>query len=111
MSKEKILKQILKRLDRLEKTVFGIASNVKSYAKKISKTCIKVSLPALILPLREQGFFKQPKTPEEVHKRLQSIYPCDLNRVEVALLRLHKKRQLRRISKVVKDKKIIAYVW
>lgn len=109
MDTKKILKQILDRLDYLEKAVFGKTINV-SHIAKIAKIQKKNSLPTLILQLREKGFFKQPKIPQEVHKKLQPIYPCDLNRVEVALLRLYKKRQLRKTSKIVGRKKVIAYV-
>lgn len=69
------------------------------------------TLPAWILKLRDEGIFKQPKTAKEAHAKLQSYYPCDLNRVEVALLRLQKRRQLRKASKGVGDKKQVAYVW
>lgn len=105
---EKIIKQILKRLNRLEKTVFNKDTIAQAKKPRTSKI---VSLPDLILRLRDQGFFKQPKIALEVHKKIQPIYPCDFNRVEVALLRLYKKRQLRKTSKIVKDKKNIAYVW
>lgn len=69
------------------------------------------TLPAWIVKLRDEGLFKQPKTAKEAHARLQSHYPCDLNRVEVALLRLQKRRQLRKASKGLGDKKQVAYVW
>jgi len=69
------------------------------------------TLPAWILKLRDEGQFKQPKTAREAHAKLQSYFPCDLNRVEVALLRLQKRKQLRKASKVVGDKKQVAYVW
>ncbi len=69
------------------------------------------SLPAWILRLRDQGIFKQPKTAKEAHAKLQLHYPCDLNRVEVALLRLQKRKQLRKASKGTGDKKQVAYVW
>ena len=109
MSKEKNLKQILSRLKRLEIAVFGTAGG--GLIKKTPKTIKKNSLPKLIIQLRGQGFFKQPKTPLEVQKKLQPIYPCDPNRVEVALLRLHKKKQLRKTSRIVGGKKVLTYVW
>lgn len=89
MSK-KTIKQILKRLDRLEKTVF--LKTKKRSMREVSAPKRKSSLPHSILQLREQKFFKQPKTPLEVHKKLRPTYHCDLNRVEVALLRLNKKK-------------------
>lgn len=79
--------------------------------RNVQKVSVCKSLSDHIIELRDGGYFKQPKTAQEVHKKLQPIYPCDLNRVEVALLRLYKKRQLRKTSKIVGRKKIIAYVW
>lgn len=74
-------------------------------SKKSSK------LPDHILSLRDAGFMKQPKTGDEVHAKLQPIYHCDQNRVEVAMLRLHKKRLLRKTSKTVGKRNKVAYVW
>ena len=68
-------------------------------------------LPTHILQLRVGGFFKQPRTPKEVRMKLVKIYPCDLNRIEVGLLRIQGRRQLRKTSKVIGKKKQIAYVW
>ncbi len=65
----------------------------------------------LRITVRDQGIFKQPKTAKEAHAKLQLHYPCDLNRVEVALLRLQKRKQLRKASKGTGDKKQVAYVW
>ena len=64
-----------------------------------------------ILELRNKGFLSQPKTAEEVHKKLQETYHCELNRVAVALLRLSNRKQLRRASKVIDKKTYQAYVW
>lgn len=68
-------------------------------------------LPDHILSLRDAGFMKQPKTGDEVHAKLQPTYHCEENRVEVAMLRLHKKRLLRKTSKTVGKRKKVAYVW
>ena len=67
------------------------------------------TLPDHILRLKEEGFFRQPHTASEAHKKLQETYPCDLNRVEVALYRLSKKRLLRRISKGAGKNNQVAY--
>ena len=69
------------------------------------------TLPDWVLKLRTEGFFRQPKIPMEVHEKLQSQYPCDPNRVAVAVLRLHKRKELRKTSKVIAGKKQVAYVW
>jgi len=110
MDQKEINKQIFKRIEKIEKAVFAKGINPIG-TKKNLKLGVKTSLPNLILKLRDDRFFSQPKSVSEVHKKLQPIYPCDFNRVEVALLRLYKKRQLRKTSKMVGSKKIIAYVW
>lgn len=68
-------------------------------------------LPEFLLQLRDQGYFKQPKTYNEAHSKLASIYPCESARVRVALIRLQKGRQLRKAPKVVNGRKQNAYVW
>lgn len=69
------------------------------------------SLPDQILRLREDRFFTQPKTYNEVHAKIQSVYPCDGDRVKVACLRLQKRKELRKSSKIVGKKSQVAYVW
>jgi len=68
-------------------------------------------LPEHILTLREDGFFCEPRTPSEVHAKLLESYHCLLNRVQMALLRLHRKRELRKTTKKIVDHEHIAYVW
>jgi hypothetical protein len=68
-------------------------------------------LPTHILALREEGFFAQPKTFNEVHAKLESIYPCDVGRVKVACIRLQRRKQLRKTSKTVGNKSQVTYVW
>jgi len=108
MSKDTI-KHILGRLNRLEKAVFG--SNSQTGKAEQHGRSTDGSLPTHILRLRNNGFFKQPKTPKETHARLQSHYACDLNRVTMALLRLRQRKQLRKTSKRIGKKKKGAYVW
>lgn len=81
----------------------------KSELPKITKG--KKSLPNHVIELRNKGFFSQPKTAEESHKEIQKNYPCELNRVEVVLIRLFHKKQLRKASKIISRKKYKAYVW
>lgn len=69
------------------------------------------SLPARIVELRDSGFFSQPKTARDVHTKLATTYPCEVNRVAMALPRLKKAKKLRKASKMVEDKKQDAYVW
>lgn len=110
MTEEETFKKILSRLKRLEKTVFGKTVNTSNVVK-IDKIQKKNSLTTLILQLRGQGFFEQSKTVAEAYVKLQSVYPCDTNRVAVALVRLRKAGELRKTSKLVHDKQLIAYAW
>ena len=71
----------------------------------------RMTLPKHILALREKDFFKQPKTSSEVYEKLSPSYPCDPNRVAVALVRLHTRRKLRKTSKLVNKNRLTAYVW
>jgi hypothetical protein len=71
----------------------------------------KEKLPGHLLALRSGGFFKQPKTATEVHKKLQPTYPCEVDRVAMGLLRIHKRKQLRKATKRVGKRKQVAYVW
>lgn len=101
------LNDILRRLEKLEKVVLAVGE--KSPKKK--GTGNNDNLRGKVLNLRDTNFFKQPKVASEVHAKLQSTYPCDLNRVEVVLLRMSKKKLLRVTSKSIDGKKKKAYVW
>jgi hypothetical protein len=70
----------------------------------------KKSLNDHILNLREEGFFAEPRIPEQVYAALQQSYHCERNRVAVALLRLADRRELRRTSIDVSGKKYVGYV-
>jgi hypothetical protein len=70
-----------------------------------------VTLPDQILELRESAFFKESRTARETHQELQSIYPCEADRVVMALIRLNERKQLRRTSKIVGKREVVAYVW
>jgi hypothetical protein len=69
------------------------------------------SLPGYILALRDAKFFRQAKTANEVHEKLQPTYGCAPNRVFMALKRLMERKQLRKTSKKVDKKNQVAYVW
>jgi hypothetical protein len=68
-----------------------------------------IVLPALILQLRNQGFFKRPRTSREVQAKLQPIYRFDS--IDLALFILQKRKKLRRTSKKSGNRKQVAYVW
>lgn len=95
----------------------ALKGRARSTSRKIEKRdkprkrSSSTKLPDHIVLLRDDGFFKQPRTAKEVHAKLQSQYHCDLNRVEVALLRLQKRGKLRKTSKVAEGKRQVAYVW
>jgi hypothetical protein len=78
---------------------------------KAPKTKASPALPDHILKLRDSGFFRQPKTADEVHAKLQPTYHCEVNRVGMALLRLFDRRLLRKAPKRVGKRKLVAYVW
>ena len=99
---------LLLRLERLEAAVFDDrpADARKSHSGKSGGT-----LPERILELREDGFFSAAKTPTEVRSELAPKYHCELDRVAMALLRLQRRRELRKTTKVSDGKKSNAYVW
>ena len=99
---------ILSRLAALEKAVFGDRTPRKSVVTGKLKNR---GLPGHIITLRDSGFFKEPKTAQETHAKLQPTYACEVNRVAMALLRLHEKKKLRVSSKKVDGKAQKAYVW
>ena len=108
MENKNIDVQILDRLGRLERAVFG-----SSLARRAGKTVEEArgsKLPDHILSLRDTGFFDAPRTSVEVWDRLQSKYPCEPNRVAMALLRLQRRRKLRKASKSNEGRKQLAYV-
>ncbi len=82
----------------------------RSAPKQTTKGPRGKTLRGHILRLREDGFFKQARTANDVRVRLQPVYPCDFDRVAMAFLRLQRRRKLRKTSKVVGKKKQIAYV-
>ena len=108
MSKDP-MQEILKRLAKLEKAMLGV--NSKNGADDRQKSASQEGLPAQILKLRDHGFFRDPKTAKEVHRKLQPIYHCELDRVSMALLRLKTRKQLRKSSKLIQKAKQVAYVW
>jgi len=108
-AQDKVIQEIIARLDHLEMAVLGHGQ--KTNPEKNAKGSSRRGLPAHILKLRDQGFFKKPKTAHEVQAKLQLVYPCELDRVAMALLRLQRRKQLRKASKMVGKKKQVAYVW
>jgi len=92
----------------------GKDSAIRSETRKdlvATKRTAGSALPDRILELRDRNFFKEPRTAREVHEKLRATYPCELNRVAMALLRLKAKKKLRKASKLVDGKRQIAYVW
>lgn len=75
-------------------------------AKRSAKT-----LPEQILSLRDEGYFCEPRTPADVHAKLKETYHCLLDRVQMALLRLQRKKELRKAVKTVGSETQSAYVW
>jgi hypothetical protein len=100
---KKLLQDHERRIAALE------AMLAKPKSAPISK--IKKSLTDHVIDLRNAHFFSTMRTVEETHKKLQGTYPCELNRVAVALLRLASNKQLRKATKKDGTKEYKAYVW
>lgn len=110
MNQEQINKQIFRRIEKLEKQIFS--KNAKlDRGKKEQKVDSRTSLPNLILKLRDGGFFEQPQSASDVYKKLSPTYSCKIDRVNMALKRLKERKKLRIADKIVKGKKVLAYVW
>jgi hypothetical protein len=114
MNKAKLissLQQIKSLADESLKELGGkIRSPDRTSRKPPEARETEATLPGHLLALRSGGFFKQPKTAAETHAELKPTYPCDVDRVAMALLRLHKRKQLRKTKKSVGKRKQIAYV-
>lgn len=94
-----------RRLIKLE----SILSKPSSPSK--SAHGIRSTLPQHILKLRDSGFFSQPRTADDTHKKLMPTYQCEPDRVAMALLRLAARKKLRKASKIVNKRRFQAYVW
>jgi hypothetical protein len=101
---------LIERLDEHEKRIAALES-LLTKPKLVDSVKDKKTLSDHIIELRGKGFFTQPKISEVVHVKIQEKYPCELNRVAVALIRLAEKKQLRKASKEVAGKKYKAYAW
>lgn len=110
MNQTQINKQIFRRIEKLEKKIFNKDTKSNHGGKK-QKAGGRVSLPSLILKLRDSGFFNQPQSANDVYKKISPIYSCKIDRVNMALRRLKERRKLRIADKIIKGKKVLAYVW
>lgn len=92
-----------------------LSNNVERSGKREEQCTTQDSaakgLPDHIVLLREEGFFREPRTSLEVHEKLQKTYSCLHDRVQMALLRLQRRRELRKATKNVGDQEKTAYVW
>ena len=114
MTDRKALKAALEQIAILVKDCLAaIDSDGTSAAETVARRVpgnAGATLPENILQLRASGFFREPRVAAEVHEALRTMYPCEMNRVEVALSRLKGRKELRVTSKLVSEKKQIAYV-
>jgi hypothetical protein len=76
-----------------------------------SRNSLAKRLPDHIPHLREGGFFREPRASWEVHEKLQETYSCLPDRVQMALLRMQRRRELRKAIKRAGDQEKTAYVW
>jgi len=105
------MKEIEERIEEHEKRIAEIEKAIFEQRVKPEEKQKFKGLPERILALRDNNFFGSPRTDVEVHTEITKTYPCDLNRVSVALLRLSKKKELRRTAKVKENKEYVAYAW
>lgn len=106
----KSLKEINKILQSHERRI-SVLELVRNKSKPQRTIKNQKTLSDHIIELRDARFFSQPKTAEETHAKIVGKYHCELNRVEVALIRLAGRKKLRKASKTANDKKYKAYVW
>ncbi len=115
MNKEKLIQNLKQIKTFAEECLNGVNAKNTRLSEKSSgisyRIDSKMTLPKHILALRDNGFFKKPKTVDDACVKIHSIYLCDPNRVAVALVRLKNRRQLRKTSKLVNGKQLDAYVW
>jgi hypothetical protein len=114
---EKALIAALIKIKALAEEALGSAGSERGQrAARASRASVATAaapetLPEHILKLRDSGFFKEARIASDVHSKLQASYHCELNRVVTALGRLMNSRKLRKATKVVGKKKLVAYVW
>jgi hypothetical protein len=89
----------------------GAAAPAKALEEQCTKDSKETRLPGHILRLRNEGFFADPRTSADVHEKLQQTYHCLPDRVQMALLRLQRRRELRKALRKVGDQEKAAYVW
>lgn len=98
-------------LKRLVRTVPEGGAGPRARMDRSLPSHIAKSLPDRIAELRDGGFFREPRTATEVHEELRKTYHCQLDRVQMALLRLQRKKDLRKTLKIVAGRSQVAYVW
>lgn len=106
---EQKIQEILRRLERLESIVLRTKSRAGE-RRQASGAKNPKSLRDYLLNLKGSSFFRDPKSSGEVSQKIQKVYPCEPKRVGVELIRLHRKKQLRKTSKEIGGKKVVAYV-
>jgi hypothetical protein len=102
---KRILDNFENRISALEKVPASLPTRVVKGKK------LKATLQSHILTFRNQDYFTQARTAKEVHSQLSGKYPCDANRVAMALLRLSDKKMLRVTNTKTKGKTLKAYAW
>ncbi len=105
MEIEEIKRKLQDHEERLNKL------ELKGRPKKQEMDVSKKTLSDHIIDLRDTDFFSEPKTAKEVNDNLKGKYHCELNRIEVALKKISDRKDLRKTSKMISEKKYKAYVW
>jgi hypothetical protein len=97
--------------DALVDPTHDVRATIRQEERSNSQESGAKALPDHILHLREAGFFREPRTSSEVHEKLRETYSCLHDRVQMALLRLQRRRELRKAIKKLGDQEKTAYVW
>lgn len=99
------------RLAAIEKRLATLEQKTTVTRKQSQSRALATSLPDCIISIRSNGFFKKPRSIDEVHEHIQNEYSCEVDRVSMALLRLAKRRELRKCFVMKNDRKFKAFVW
>src|SRR5580698_4765044 len=111
--KQEELESALRQIKEIADKVLGTGNPVSKALKQSKRAAVpsnKASLPDHISALRDNDFFKQPRTITEIHEKLQLTYPCDRGRITTAMRRIIKRNELRKTSKTEDGERVDAFV-
>jgi hypothetical protein len=108
---DEVLNQYESNKHKIEKVLGKISFERPTVKGKPRPGVRPATAQGRILSLRDVGFFEDPKTAEDIRDELKTRgHPYSIDRVSVALLRLVRKRQLRRLTEEREKKEVYVYV-